>query len=183
MPEVLTEGWRLRLVLPPAAAARSAEAWETPPTGTLVVLPACTWVEKFVMLLPVAETLVEGVGMLRVLTEESERGLLEGVGCVAPVILCVGFGSEMSIGRSEAELELAEDWDVLLVTEADLARRAVSSRVRRLTCPSMLADSAWLSSVIVMYHCLLLLLALQIHLCRRQRAWMPGRSGSGLLVA
>jgi len=131
VPEALTEGWRLRDVA--AAARRSAKACETLPMGTLpAVLPACTWVEVFVTALPVAERLVEGVGMLRVLTEEEERCRREGVGWVAPVIWCVGFGSEMSTGSSEADVEV-EEWEALLATEADWARRAVSSRVRRLT--------------------------------------------------
>lgn len=51
---------------------------------------------------------------------------------MAPVIWWVGLGSDMSTGSSEAEVELDET-DALLATEADWARRAVSSRVRRLT--------------------------------------------------
>lgn len=66
------------------------------------------------------------------LTDDDERCLLEGVGWVGPVIWWVGLGSDMSTGRSEALVEL-EEWEVLLATEADRARRAVSSRVRRLT--------------------------------------------------
>lgn len=86
----------------------------------------------FVTPLPGAETLVDGVGMLLVLTDEDDRCLREGVGCVAPVIWWVGLGSEISTGRREAEVEF-EEWEALLATEADWARRAVSSRVRRLT--------------------------------------------------
>ena len=78
------------------------------------------------------DTLVEGVAILLPLTLEDERCLREGVGCVAPVIWCVGFGSEISMGRREAEVEV-EECEALLATEADWARRAVSSRVRRLT--------------------------------------------------
>lgn len=73
-----------------------------------------------------------GVGMLLVLTDDDERCLRDGVGCVAPVIWWVGFGSDISTGNSEAEVELDET-DALLATEADWARKAVSSRVRRLT--------------------------------------------------
>ena len=70
--------------------------------------------------------------MLRVLTDDEERCLRDGVGWVAPVNWWVGLGSDMSTGSSEAEVELDET-DALLATEADWARRAVSSRVRRLT--------------------------------------------------
>lgn len=38
----------------------------------------------------------------------------------------------MSFGRREAEVELLE-WEAFDATDADCARRAVSSRVRRLT--------------------------------------------------
>ena len=61
--------------------------------------------------LPVAETDVEGVvalGTLLALSELEDLCLREGVGCVAPVIWCVGFESEMSIGRREADVELEE---------------------------------------------------------------------------
>jgi hypothetical protein len=80
--------------------------------------------------------LVEGVRiiLLRPLIEEEDRWRREGVGCVAPVIWWVGLGSEMSMGSSELEaaVELDEmEW--LLATEADWARRAVSSRVNLLT--------------------------------------------------
>jgi hypothetical protein len=79
-----------------------------------------------------AETDVEGVGTPRLESDEELRCLREGVGCVAPVIWWVGFGSEMSIGSSEADVpEL--DMDVFEATEADWARRAVSSRVSLLT--------------------------------------------------
>lgn len=118
LPEALTEGWRLRDGPPAAAAARSAEACETPPIGTPAVLPAWTCVDVFVVPLPVAETVVEGVGMLLLLTDEEERCLRDGVGCVAPVIWCVGFGSDMSTGRREADVEV-EECEALLATEAD----------------------------------------------------------------
>lgn len=38
----------------------------------------------------------------------------------------------MSTGSSEAEVEV-DEWEALDATEADCARRVVSSRVRRLT--------------------------------------------------
>ena len=71
-PEADTEGCRLSVE--PAAAARSAEACDCPAMGTLAVLPACAAPPL------VAETLVEGVGILLPLTEEEERCLLDGVG-------------------------------------------------------------------------------------------------------
>lgn len=57
-----TEGLRERL---PAAAARSAEAWDM----AVWVLPACAWV------LPAVECAVEGVrmGLLLPLIEDEER--------------------------------------------------------------------------------------------------------------
>lgn len=58
---------------------------------------------------PPTLTLVEGVlGILLVLNEELLPLLLLGVGCVAPVSWCVGFGSEISTGRREAEVEVEE---------------------------------------------------------------------------
>lgn len=76
---------------------------------------------------------VAGVfGTLLALKELDDLCRREGVGCVAPVSWCVGFGSEMSTGRSEAEVEV-EECDALLATLADCARRAVSSRVSLLT--------------------------------------------------
>lgn len=81
VPDSLIEGWRLSLPGPPAAAARSAEAWEMLAAGTLVVL-ACAWVEMFVIPLAVE---AEGVLMLLVLSELDDLCLREGVGCVAPV--------------------------------------------------------------------------------------------------
>ena len=82
--------------------------------------------------LPPAETEVEGVGMLRVESEDELRCLRDGVGWVAPVIWWVGLGSEMSTGSSEAEVEELET-EAFEATEADCARRAVSSRVSLLT--------------------------------------------------
>lgn len=79
-----------------------------------------------------AETEVEGVGILLVLSEDELLCLREGVGCVAPVIWCVGFGSEMSTGSREAEVELLE-CEALLATDADWARSALSSLVKRFT--------------------------------------------------
>lgn len=137
-PDAVIEGWRLRFLGSPAAAARSAEAWDTPPTGMVVVLPACVWVEVFVVPLPVAETDVEGVVAfcaLLVLSELEDLCLREGVGCVAPVIWCVGLGSDISTGSSEADVEV-EECEALEATDAVCALRAVSSRVRRLTCRS-----------------------------------------------
>lgn len=72
--------------------------------------------------------------MLRVLSEEDERCRREGVGWVAPVRPWLGFGSEISIGRSDAFAEAEDTEEALLATEADWARSAVSSRVKRLTC-------------------------------------------------
>jgi hypothetical protein len=64
---------------------------------------------------------------------EEELRWREGVGCVAPpIIWCVGLGSVMSFGRREAEVDWLE-WEAFDATDADCARRAVSSRVRRLT--------------------------------------------------
>lgn len=71
-------------------------------------------------------------GMLLVLSELEDRCLREGVGCVAPVNWCAGFGSDISTGKSEAEVEV-EECEAFEATEADCARNAVSSRVRRLT--------------------------------------------------
>lgn len=85
-PEALTDGWRLKP--PAAAAARSAEACETLPVGiVLVVLPACVWVEAVETPLPDtgAAPFVDA-GTLLPLTDDDERSLLEGVGCVGPVI-------------------------------------------------------------------------------------------------
>lgn len=126
------EGWREIVVLegpPVAAAARSKEAWLMPPwvLGWVdMVLPAWAWV------LPVFEVEVEGVGIDRAETEEELRWRRDGVGWVAPIIWCVGLGSEMSTGSRDAEVDVL-DWEAFDATEADWARRAVSSRVRRLT--------------------------------------------------
>lgn len=126
VPEALIDGFLLSVARSPvAAAARSACACDTLPRGA--VPPACACVEALVQLLPA----VEGVGMLRVLTDEEERWRREGVGWVAPVIWWLGLGSPISMGSSEAET--AEADEALLATEADWARRAVSSRVKRLT--------------------------------------------------
>jgi hypothetical protein len=70
--------------------------------------------------------------MLLALNELEDLCRREGVGCVAPISWCVGFGSEISTGSSEADVEV-EERDVFEATEADCALRAVSSRVRRLT--------------------------------------------------
>lgn len=86
------------------------------------------------MPLAVAEIEVEGVlGMLLVLSELEDRCLREGVGCVAPVSWCAGFGSEISTGNNDAEVEF-EECEAFEATEADWARKAVSSRERRFTC-------------------------------------------------
>lgn len=82
--------------------------------------------------LPAADTDVEGVGIDRVETDDELRWRREGVGWVAPIIWCVGLGSEISTGRRDAEVEVL-DCEALDATDADWARRAVSSRVRRLT--------------------------------------------------
>lgn len=101
-------------------------------TETFVTLPA--WARVDVVPLPDADADVEGVcGTLLVLRLELDLRWREGVGCVAPVSWWAGLGSEMSMGRSDAEVEL-EDWEALDVTDAVWARRAVNSRVRRLTC-------------------------------------------------
>lgn len=129
LPLADTDGFRLNpppLSPPVAAAARSADACETPLSGA-----AC----DVVVTLPAWLTLVPGVFMLLVLTEELDRCRREGVGWFAPVIWCIGLGSEMSIGRRELLAAEVEDMDdALLATEADCARNAVSSLVRRLTC-------------------------------------------------
>lgn len=78
------------------------------------------------------ETEDEGVVKDLADTEDELRWRRDGVGWVAPIIWCVGLGSEMSTGRREAEVEVL-DWEALDATDADWARRAVSSRVRRLT--------------------------------------------------
>ena len=66
---------------------------------------------------------VAGVlGMLLALRELEERWRREGVGWVAPVSWCVGLGSEMSTGRSEAVVEV-EECEALLATDADCATR------------------------------------------------------------
>ena len=84
--------------------------------------------------LPATDVEVEEVfGMLRALSELEDRCLREGVGCVAPVIWCVGFGSEMSTGRREADVDV-DECEALEATDADCARKAVSSRVSLLTC-------------------------------------------------
>lgn len=73
------------------------------------------------MVIPLADagTEVDGVfGMLLVLNELEDRCLREGVGCVAPVSWWVGFGSEMSTGNSDAEVEL-DEWEAFEATDAD----------------------------------------------------------------
>lgn len=120
VPEAEMEVCRLRPCSVPAAAmARSTEAWDTlaPPPALAEKGP---WAE-------VAE-----VGILRPETEEEDRGRREGVGWVGPVIWWVGFGSEMSTGRSDGGTPDDVE-DALLATEADCARSAVSSRVSRFT--------------------------------------------------
>jgi hypothetical protein len=139
-PEALMEGWRLRLVrvvslLLWAAMARSMEAWETPEKARLGELAEWGWVDgaalaALVEMLVRAGAPVEMVA-LRPDMEEEDRARREGVGCVAPVIWWVGFGSLMSTGRMDCEE--VEEWEALLATDAVCARRAVSSRVRRLT--------------------------------------------------
>lgn len=76
--------------------------------------------------------------MLLVLNELDERCLRDGVGCVAPVSWCVGLGSDMSTGSSEALVEV-DECDAFDATEAVWARSAVNSRVSRLTCHTCLA--------------------------------------------
>jgi len=67
---------------------------------------------------------------LRLLRLDDERCWRVGIGCVGPVL----ENSEGESAESKTVLEFVED-DVLLPTEADCcARRAESSRVRRLTC-------------------------------------------------
>lgn len=126
--------------------------------------------------LPAADVLVDGVGkvgMLLLLTEEEDL-CREGVGWVAPVNWCVGLGSEISMGSNEAEVEL-EETDALLATDADWARRAVSSRVRRLTCVLTSVSMSHVVSKVERqtYHRLLLLLTFQIQLGCCQRPRMP----------
>ena len=76
---------------------------------------------------------VPGIDVVDLAETDEELRWREGVGWVAPpIIWCVGLGSEMSAGRRDAEVELLE-WEAFDATDADCARRAVSSRVRRLT--------------------------------------------------
>lgn len=84
----------------------------------MVLAPACACVEALVMLLPACEAVVDGVGMLLELTEDEDLCLREGVGWVAPVIWCVGLGSEMSTGSKDTPVEVDET-DALLATDAD----------------------------------------------------------------
>lgn len=74
-------------------------------------LPACVWVETFVIPLADAESEADVDGMfdmLLVLNELEDLCLREGVGWVAPVSWWVGFGSEISTGSSEAEVEVED---------------------------------------------------------------------------
>ena len=70
------------------------------------------------MVLLVACEVAGVLGMLLALRELEDRWRREGVGCVAPVSWWAGLGSEMSTGRSEAEVEV-EECEVLLATDAD----------------------------------------------------------------
>jgi hypothetical protein len=109
------------------------DAWEIPARARAL---ACVWA------LAVAVA-AEGMGIPRPLTEEEERWLRDGVGCVAPTIWWVGLGSEMSTGRMEAFAEVDDMDEALLATDADWARRAVSSRVKRLTCDVGVSRVGW----------------------------------------
>lgn len=146
LPDAVVEGCRLKLPGPPAAAARSAEACDMLADGALVALAPC--VEVFAVPLAVAGT--DGVFVvLLVLSELDDLCLREGVGCVAPVSWCAGFGSEISTGRSEAEVEF-EECEAFEATEAVWARSDVSSRVRRLTCTSVVSREGVPKSVVML---------------------------------
>lgn len=120
--ELRMEGFLLRL---PAAAARSADAWETPTNGA----EACG------VALAALLTLVEGVMMLRPEAFDEERCRRDGVGWVGPVSWWVGIVSLGSMGRREGVLEAELFCEALLATDAECwARKADSSRVKRLTC-------------------------------------------------
>jgi hypothetical protein len=111
------------------------EACETPERARLGECAEWSWVEVAALaaLVEMFGRMGETVGIvaLRPDMEEEERARREGVGWVAPVIWWVGFGSLMSTGRMD--WEEVEEWEALLATDAVCARRAVSSRVRRLT--------------------------------------------------
>lgn len=111
------EGCLLRLCPPAAAAARSKEACDWPTSG-MFTLPAWAEVDAPVAVLLGACEVAGVLGMLLALSELDDRCRREGVGCVAPVSWCVGFGSEISTGRSDADVEV-EECDALLATEAD----------------------------------------------------------------
>lgn len=129
-PDALIDGCRLRP--PPAAAARSADACEWPASGT-------AWAPRSEAL-SMELALVDGVVMLRFETLDEPRRR-EGIGCVEPVIWCVGLGSVISTGSKEGVLA-ALLCDALLATEAECwARRAESSRVRRLTCVTLVSSA------------------------------------------
>lgn len=62
------------------------------------------------MLIVLGTPEMEDDGVVRDLadTEDELRWRREGVGWVAPIIWCVGLGSEISTGRSEAEVEVLD---------------------------------------------------------------------------
>jgi hypothetical protein len=111
---------------------------------------------------------VEGVGMDLAETEEELRCRREGVGWVDPVIWCVGLGSEISTGRREAEVEVL-DWEVFDATDAVCARRAVSSRVRRLTYIAISVSCPDENDMGDAYHGFLLFLTLGVQFRGGQR--------------
>ncbi len=81
----------------------------------------------FVMPLP---TEADGVFCaLLALRELEDRCRREGVGCVAPVSWCTGLLSDISTGRSEAEVEV-EECEALLATEADWANSRLDTDPR-----------------------------------------------------
>lgn len=78
-----------------------------------------------------------------------------------------------------------DECEALLATDADCARRAVSSRVRRLTYEfhiNMSARETIYDMCRSTYNCFLLFLTFQIQLCCRQWAWMTQRD-TRLLIA
>jgi len=87
--------------------------------------------------------------MLPLLTLLEERWRREGVGCVGPereLAVCMDVGSLGSERRKGATpppscVEAAEEEaaEAVEATEAECARRAESSRVRRLTCVMVLS--------------------------------------------
>lgn len=132
------------------------------------------------MLPPATDVDVDGVcGMLLVLKLEEDLRWRDGVGCVAPVSWWFGFGSPMSTGKSDADVEL-DDCEALDVTDALWARSAVSSRVSRLTYACSV--NCHVRRRNCTHHRLILLLALIEYFGWCQRSWVP-QWYAGMLAA